>query len=343
MNTTLTKYPDAGQRKFGLELEFVGSTPRRVADAIADAGVECFYEGYHHTTRSYWKIVTDSSLDSRYSGEIVSPPMQGKDGFEQLDKVIKALDTIEGIGVNVRCGLHVHIDVNDLTTKQIINVYERYCDYESQIDLIMPRSRRDNNSRWCNKLSKSTRLRQCKTKGALANVRGRYHKINMQSLTNYGTLEFRQHSGTLNFEKIANWVSFLQAFVEKSSKLANTTLKGKPSKNRPYALIRNAIENAGHEMFYSGGGVWTINTVDGTLQLSNNKLNTFYNGPRESDLDKAAFAYFARESGLWAHYPQPNWNTPQVEQVEVETDDGWLDGVEPQVQKFYKERELDLN
>ena len=38
----------------------------------------------------------------------------------------------------------------------------------------------------------------------------------MQSYVRHNTIEFRQHSGTVEFEKIANWILFLHNLVEYS-------------------------------------------------------------------------------------------------------------------------------
>jgi hypothetical protein len=44
--------------------------------------------------------------------------------------------------------------------------------------------------------------------------RTRYIKLNLQSYVKYGTIEFRQHSGTIEFEKMYNWILLTQQMVE---------------------------------------------------------------------------------------------------------------------------------
>jgi hypothetical protein len=44
----------------------------------------------------------------------------------------------------------------------------------------------------------------------------RYHKFNMESMSRYGTVEFRQHSGTIEPDKAMNWIRVCVAFVERS-------------------------------------------------------------------------------------------------------------------------------
>jgi hypothetical protein len=49
---------------------------------------------------------------------------------------------------------------------------------------------------------------------------GRYNKVNLCAFLRHGTIEFRQHSGTMNVDKVINWIVFCVNFVETS---ANTS------------------------------------------------------------------------------------------------------------------------
>jgi hypothetical protein len=46
---------------------------------------------------------------------------------------------------------------------------------------------------------------------------GRYHGVNLNSIQTHRTLEFRQHSGTLNATKIDNWQKFTRLFMDANS------------------------------------------------------------------------------------------------------------------------------
>ena len=229
-------------RKFGIEIEFVGASRRDVEIALRAAGVDAHIEGYGHETRPHWKIVSDASLNHHTGlmGEIVSPILQGADGFRQLKLVCDALATIAGITVNRSCGLHVHLDCRDMTVGQIAKVFERYAAYEDQIDLVMPRSRRES-ARWCRSIKT---LKDCMkrhtTKDGQASEMGRYYKVNLTNVATRGSMEFRQHSGTIEYKKIANWTIFLMQFVEKSIELS--TVQPVATKNRWFAAIRNVFE-----------------------------------------------------------------------------------------------------
>ena len=44
----------------------------------------------------------------------------------------------------------------------------------------------------------------------------RYRKLNLESMSSHGTVEFRQHSGTIEPDKAMNWIRICVAFVERS-------------------------------------------------------------------------------------------------------------------------------
>tara|TARA_R100000700_G_C3178343_1_gene154012 strand:- start:3774 stop:4811 length:1038 start_codon:yes stop_codon:yes gene_type:complete len=345
----MNNLPTITDRTFGIEMEFEGADIREVARTLNQV-VECHFEGYTHTVLDYWKIVTDGSLPNYDTcGEIVSPILKGQEGIEQLAKVCEALDTIEGIHVTRRCGLHIHLGVEDLTVGQIQTVYERYADYESQIDLVMPRSRRRSNAHWCGSITGSkNRVKRATTKRRLAGSAGtRYLKVNLESLARYGTIEFRQHSGTLNFTKIVNWLSFLMAFVEKSVALTPANRRRSVSKNRPYNLTRTLIENNGYEIEYSrqyNGWIVTGDGISTALEvlLFNCDLNTFYDTARENSLDRVSLVAWLERKGLNITFVDFENITTEEETVS-ETDSGWLDGVDLKVKSYFEEREDELN
>jgi hypothetical protein len=137
-------------------------------------------------------------------------------------------------------GFHVHIDVSSWNIEQLVKICQNFIKYEDAMDVILPPSRRTN-SMQCNQYFRSNRqamndtlhlttnqqrhdaLQRCYDIHSLANVmnpgRNRYHKLNLQNLVDgrQPTIEFRQHSSTQNFSKIASWVRFCCNFVRNSA------------------------------------------------------------------------------------------------------------------------------
>ncbi len=202
-------------RKFGVELEMKGISENKALAALAAVGITAHSEGYNHTTRGHWKIVPDSSVGSGF--EVVSPVLEGEAGLESLRTVVSALKDAGG-KVDRRCGMHVHFDAAGLDVSAVRNIVKTYAAFETQIDGFMPPSRRGNANNYCRSLSSVVSNRQFQTAITLQGLAqaqgGRYFKINLQSYQVHGTIEFRQHSGTLDAPKAVNWVRFLAAFIE---------------------------------------------------------------------------------------------------------------------------------
>ena len=211
---------------FGVELEFIiapGLTRDDLARVISAAGVPCRSEGYNHNSNAsngYWKIVTDASVDSSYSSgfELVSPPLRGQEGFDQVGKVCSVL-TSRGCKVNKKCGLHVHVGASDWQLDTFKNLVRLYASAERAIDSLMAPSRRESNNTYCKSLRVNhAYLSSATTMDSIAialgqqagrhNARGwgRYFKLNLQSFWQHGTVEFRQHQGTVEAAKTIYWV-----------------------------------------------------------------------------------------------------------------------------------------
>lgn len=206
-------------RTFGVEIEFLGNLDK-VLNAMAAAGLECNYEGYTHQTRPGWKLVTDGSIEGGEGYELVSPILQGEAGVENLRKAVKALIAAEA-SVNKSCGLHVHVGARDLSTEEIYTIVRRYGYNESKLDAIMPVSRRANNNTFCRSVAgygtSNFGLMNIPSTEYLCNTTFRYEryfKVNVQSYMRHGTVEFRQHSASVNASKISNWAIFCVNFVD---------------------------------------------------------------------------------------------------------------------------------
>lgn len=208
-----------GRFTFGVEMEcFVNRGAIRTA--AERTGMEYEYEGYNHRDgHSYFKFTTDASVRGFADPiECVSPVLTGNDGKRMLKNACKTLNAANA-KVNSTCGLHVHIGAAKLTEKQYCNVFVNYMYLESIIDTFMAPSRRDNQyassiqeHKYSIERAKTIQTMQAALHGC------RYHKINPMSYNRHKTIEFRQHAGTTNFEKIFNWVNFCGKLVIWSKK-----------------------------------------------------------------------------------------------------------------------------
>jgi len=226
---------------FGIEIEFLrplAMSHSRLASKLVAAGIETHAESYNHdernrdrngnTTRNYWKIVTDGSVVSHlrdYEGhnEIVSPILKGINGLKQIEIVCRVL-TENNIKVNKSCGLHVHHGCRNITGSIVDQIARNalviYHKYQSKFNKMMPQSRRNNQY---SRSFSSSELRTLRN-GTLQCTRTRYKVINIESFWRHGTLEFRQHSGTIEFAKIINWIKITQSVVIQSKRLSDSNV-----------------------------------------------------------------------------------------------------------------------
>lgn len=205
---------------FGVEIECIVPA-RSVRERASANGLNIQYQSYNHTdNRHYYKFVTDASVvdnngNNSYNGsdaiECVSPILDNNTtGFRSLENCCKTLNEA-GAYVNKSCGLHVHVGIGDLNNTQIVNIYKNYQKLEDLIDSFMSESRR--NSQWACSLRRFD-FSDCNTQRDLEYTIGtRYCKVNPQSYSRHRTVEFRQHGGTTNYQKISMWVKFCTKLV----------------------------------------------------------------------------------------------------------------------------------
>ena len=193
---------------FGVEIECVNAASELIHERAAENNLSINYERYNHTDNTrYYKFVSDASLQGVNPIECVSPVLCGKKGFNSLENCCKTLNEA-GCSVNKSTGLHVHIG-GVTNPNQYINVFQNYKMLEDVIDTFMARSRRCDNSHWCKTL-KDHDFSDCHT---IHDVQDelrydRYHRVNAEAYNRHQTIEFRQHAGTINYEKISMWVKF---------------------------------------------------------------------------------------------------------------------------------------
>lgn len=209
---------------FGVEIECLMMRSRFIERA-RDNRMQYEYQGYNHTdNRTFYKLVSDSSIHGDNPIECVSPILEGNDnGFESLKNCCKTLNEADA-KVNRSTGLHVHIGASGMTDKWFLNIFKNYQKLESIIDTFMAPSRRRDKNTFCKSLQGYNFDYACNTIADLQRkLSSRYYKVNPMSINRHGTIEFRQHQGTTDYEKISNWVRFCAKLVEWSS---NNTLTG---------------------------------------------------------------------------------------------------------------------
>ena len=196
--------------------------------------IECIQDNYNLCSSDAGKLnfkkMGDGSLSSG-GEEFVSKPSNGDRLFNMIDKICKVLNEKEYF-IDKTCGLHVHIEI-PMKLELIKKLYIFYSKYENFFFKMLPSSRQK--SDYCEKIRRTdnfsikdvknmTSLHQFKKKYYETNfygskMEGHYYKkrycwTNFHSLFYRGTLEVRSHSGTINSDKIKNWIKIHLSVID---------------------------------------------------------------------------------------------------------------------------------
>jgi hypothetical protein len=207
-----------------------------------------------------WGSVYDGSVSGP---EYVSGVLRGDTGLVQVEDMCSYLNE-RNFELNSDCGVHVHIGVNNFNRRSQMLAIMLGMQVESELFAMVPASRSE--SSYCRKIPgrflglgnsfefggvKSTSY--AKTLNLLARYvtsscssfskdsnkksrhpdghycSSRYKWLNLNNLAfadGPNTIEFRQHGGTMNAEKIIPWVKICMAFVKFTEDRGRRIIKG---------------------------------------------------------------------------------------------------------------------
>jgi hypothetical protein len=218
----------ANDLTFGVEIEcYHRSTSFEATRTILrDAGIRVgSSENYGaRNTGTEWLVKRDGSL-STHAGrgrEIVSPVLQGDAGIETLRTAATALQNDRHFADGT-CGVHVHIGTSNMTPKQVATIWARYNMLGDEIcDTLHPSRKRAFYASLVNAASVPTKLANVTDTTQmymLHHALGEQERRRAVNVTRCGaspatrTIEFRQHQGTTDPERIVMWVRFLRDFI----------------------------------------------------------------------------------------------------------------------------------
>lgn len=227
----------------GYELEVIKTLHSHSEDAnhalavwLTKNGIDTRYLGYTHNTTSDTKLVTDSSLEPEGSGiEVVSPPLKTHQRRKWLAGVAKALRGL--VTTNSTTGVHYHEGLrgpNQMFGQEGVMSWDEakatgvktaliYAVFQLAINTVLPRSRRHNSyARNMSRFIDLWRLRNMSDEHEAYQwmydeIRyDRYWAVNLKPLTTYGTIEFRQHGGSINAVKLDAWAQLMGKIVARA-------------------------------------------------------------------------------------------------------------------------------
>ena len=237
---------DLKDQRFGIEIEMTGVTRQRAAEVAAEYfGTAASYLGAYYDTYAaldsqgrQWKFMSDASIDaqrkegnckvsanSEYRTEMVSPICRYED-IVTVQEIIRKLKKAGAI-TNASCGIHVHIDASPFDARTLRNITNIMASKETLIYKALGVSVARQNQ-WCQPVEQrfldQLNARRPRTMQDVERIwydgdsrsyehydNSRYHCLNLHSVFQKGTVEFRLFNGTLHAGKIKAYIQFCLA------------------------------------------------------------------------------------------------------------------------------------
>lgn len=195
-------------------------------------GIEIELEGVvglrvkHDKFSSYWNVVDDGSLRDGGMEYVLARPFAGQDLIDALSIFDKGVSKSgHKIRVSERTSVHIHIDVRGLNYDQLMKFVCLYTIFEGALFNIAGKERSNNIF--------STSLANSEGHISLLGRYGdnpskeeayyllrkftKYSACNLAAVPKYGSLEFRNHSGTYDTDKILHWINVLLLLKKSAS------------------------------------------------------------------------------------------------------------------------------
>lgn len=184
----------------GIEIEFaldLGDLDD-VVETLDDNGLAAEREDYNHHVRDHWKVTTDSSCGY----ELVSPILT-ESTVRSVSPAMRSVASAGGF-ITGECGLHVHIELPTASHDYGLMVAGLYHDAYDLLTPLFDDARLDN---------RYARFNEDRGYWLTRLMGDRYQAVNLQAIGRQGTVEFRQHQGTLSARRAFAWLNLCDALT----------------------------------------------------------------------------------------------------------------------------------
>lgn len=191
-----------------------------------DVGIEIELEGEHlpRDVNKFWRVEYDGSLNDSGLEYVLTKPLsikQAKYALSNLKGDFKHNKAV--VDDSVRAGVHVHINVQELTLVELYNFITLYVILEELLVKFCGKTRQGN--LFCLRIKDAEYLmemiKQSIEEGNLSCLNTqmiRYSSMNLNAISKYGSVEFRAMRGSDNFGLIYTWAEMLLSLREYARK-----------------------------------------------------------------------------------------------------------------------------
>ncbi len=190
----------------------------------------------------WWSGVGDGSLRGAALEYVLRTPCEREKVLGRLEYLQKYLANTEAnLQPSDRCGVHIHVNCQEMTSLQVINFAILYLIFEDILVKWCGEQREGN--LFCLRASDADRIIQglirCRREDGLNFMQHdeyRYGAINLSAIAKYGSVEFRAMQTPKDFKSINTWAQMLL-------KVQDASLAYK----EPYEIIESASMMGGRE------------------------------------------------------------------------------------------------
>ena len=176
-----------------------------------------------------WRGTADGSLRGHAVEYVMARPVARGQALLESLSILQA--HLKDYGARLlpspRCGVHVHINCQHMTEKQVMCFALLFYIVEEVLIKFCAPSREDN--LFCLRAKDATDVLRAVHKAqrtgdlrVVTNDRYRYASLNFSSLPKYGSLEFRALESPKDFQKVYNWAQLLLRVKDSSFEYGNT-------------------------------------------------------------------------------------------------------------------------
>lgn len=165
----------------------------------------------------FWEEKEDNSLRGASREYVLREPLFGED-LVKATKWLCTWATKKRLESNFRTGFHVHVDVRNMNTAQLITMTVYYALFEKVLFDWVGDSREG--SIFCMPMYKAegvlgpivTAMKAEKQIKEAAKQIDRYAAYNLNALSRFGTVEWRHMQTTFDFDRVLKWINIAQNF-----------------------------------------------------------------------------------------------------------------------------------
>lgn len=228
VSSSETSFTEVSYRAFGVEFEveskeYLRQSARKLSKELQETMIDS-----KHSLIDYIRAHHDGSLHKEFGVEFVTTILRGDKGLKIIRQLTKILNKY--FITSNRCGLHIHLSVEDFDDKELIDLYYIYQNIQPILKYYVRKDRLSN--KYCSKIPKLTKqtlsdIRKKLTTKTFDNeevVNAKKLKdihtgkhwdgINFSSIPEHGTLELRMMEGTLDYDKIVQWIKLHMRIID---------------------------------------------------------------------------------------------------------------------------------